>query len=369
MRVGVGLSRNAEVRAAAREAAERALEAGNIGRATCLLVGGTVDHLDQSIDLCEELREVAGASVQIVGAAVGAVLLRGDATEDGPALGVFAIEGPAHAFSWQPEDQAQLRAAAQAAGPGALALVFADPAAPLNRLTAALTREAPNLIIAGGGASAEGGLILDDDLADTPAVGLILPAPGRVVLAQSHQPIGEPSLVSRVEGRLIHELDGKPALEVMTRLQDLPGLRDLEGALPFLGLGVSPAPGEAFNPADFLSVPLLGIDEESGALAVGTRVDEGHSVSFTLRDGMGARRALQRALAGLDPRGTPSFGLYFDCASRGTDLYGVEELDLSIIERSLGKFPLLSLRTSFELGPSGGGTGVHLFTGVLALGG
>ena len=39
-----------------------------------------------------------------------------------------------------------------------------------------------------------------------------------------------------------------------------------------------------------------------------------------------------------------------------------------LIEKSLGPFPLLSLRTSFELGPAGDALGVHLFTGVLALG-
>ena len=121
MKVGVAVSRRPEVRAAAREAAERALSLGGIGRATCLFVGGTVDHLDQSIDLCEELRAVAGASVQIVGAAVGSVLLRGDSREDGSALGILALEGPVHAFAWHPDDGAQLRAAAQAQGPGALA--------------------------------------------------------------------------------------------------------------------------------------------------------------------------------------------------------------------------------------------------------
>ena len=50
------------------------------------------------------------------------------------------------------------------------------------------------------------------------------------------------------------------------------------------------------------------------------------------------------------------------------------EVDLSLnratrlIEQSLGSFPLLSMRTSFELGPAGDATGVHLFTGVLAVG-
>jgi len=46
----------------------------------------------------------------------------------------------------------------------------------------------------------------------------------------------------------------------------------------------------------------------------------------------------------------------------------VPGLDLRIIEQSLGAFPLLSMRTSFELGPAGDSTGMHLFTGVLAVG-
>ena len=46
----------------------------------------------------------------------------------------------------------------------------------------------------------------------------------------------------------------------------------------------------------------------------------------------------------------------------------MDGLDLDLIEKSLGAFPLLSLRTSFELGPAGDALGVHLFTGVLALG-
>jgi small ligand-binding sensory domain FIST len=369
MRAGTAISRLPEVRRAARDAAERALAAAGLSRAGCLFVGGTVDHLDQAIDLCSELREVAGPSVQIVGGAVDGVLSCGDSAEDGPALGVLALEEQVRVFSWRPDDGSELRAAIAASGPGSLALVLADPAAPLQRLTSALTREARGLMVAGGGGAAEGGLILDDDLAEASAVGLLLPPPARIVVAQSHQPVGTPALVTRAEGRLLYELDGKPALQALLDLQELPGLRDIEAALPFLGLGASPAPGEAFSEDDFVSVALLGVDEDSGALAVGARLEEGRGVCFTLRDGMGARRALGRALGRISLGGAQSFGVYFDCASRGTELYGIEELDLRLIEKSLGAFPLLSLRTSFELGPSGGATGVHLFTGVLALSG
>jgi small ligand-binding sensory domain FIST len=114
-------------------------------------------------------------------------------------------------------------------------------------------------------------------------------------------------------------------------------------------------------------VQLLGVDEERGSIETGVPVPEGHSVSFTLRDGMGARRTLKTALDRI-AGAPPAWGVYFDCASRGTTLYGVDGLDLNLIEKSLGAFPLLSLRTSFELGPVGDSTGVHLFTGVLALG-
>jgi small ligand-binding sensory domain FIST len=114
-------------------------------------------------------------------------------------------------------------------------------------------------------------------------------------------------------------------------------------------------------------VQLLGIDEERAAIETGVPVPEGHSVSFTLRDGMGARRTMASALARMG-KAPPSWGLYFDCASRGSTLYGVDGLDLGLIAKSLGAFPLLSMRTSFELGPAGDATSVHLFSGVLAVG-
>jgi small ligand-binding sensory domain FIST len=154
-------------------------------------------------------------------------------------------------------------------------------------------------------------------------------------------------------------------MEALSSLAEQPGL-DGE-ALQFVALGLCPRPGEPFSPSDFVSIPLIGVDEERGSLETAAPVPEGHSVSFTLRDGMGARRTLQTALSGLGAP-SPAWGMYFDCASRGSALYGVTGLDLRLIEQSLGSFPLLSMRTSFELGPAGDSTGLHLFTGVLAVG-
>ena len=368
MRAGAAVSRDETVETAARSAAVRALAQAGLSSAGALVVAATIDQLDEAIELCAGLRAVAGDAVQIVGGATSTVLVPGDADiEDGPALGVLALEGAGHLFCWRPDEPEELRAAAQKAGPGAVGIVFADPSAPLRRLLAALGREAPGVRFAGGGVSAEGGLLLEDDVTEAGAVGMIFPAPGRVMLAQSQKPIGAPLLVTRAEGRSLLELDGRPAVDALSKLADLPGIS--EGALAFVALGVAPLPGEPFSEDDFLSVSLAGVDDETSAIEVSSPVAEGHSVCFTLRDGMGARRTLEKRLLQLRAAEPPSWGVYFDCASRGTTLYGVDGLDLRVIEKSLGSFPVLSLRTSFELGPSAGGTGLHLFSGALALGG
>jgi small ligand-binding sensory domain FIST len=365
MRAGAAVSREHDVRDAARDAAQRALQNAGLTKAGCLVVAATPEHLDEALDLCAELRAVAGPRTHIVGGATLAVMVPGDAEiEQGPALGILALEQPGHVFSLRADDSSELRAAAQRAGPGALGLVFADPAAPLPRVVAALSREAGQARIAGGGVAVEGGLLLDDDVTEAHAVGAFFAAPSRVAVAQSHQPIGAPLLVTRSEGRSLLELDSRPAVEALSALAEHPGMSS--DALQFVGLGLSPGAGEAFRAEDFIAVPLLGVDEELGSIETSIAVPEGHSVCFTLRDGMGARRTLQGALDRLSGA-PPGWGVYFDCASRGSNLYGVGGLDLGLIERSLGAFPLLALRTSFELGPSGRATAVHLFTGVLAL--
>src|SRR3989454_1935993 len=273
VRAGAAVSRAEDVRLAARDAATRALDAAGLDQAACLVVAATPEHLDESLELCAALRDAAGPKTQIVGGATSAALVPGDAeTEEGPALGVLALEQRAELFSFRSDAPDELRAAAQRAGPGALGLVFAGPSAPLQRLLAALGK----LRVAGGGVAVEGGLLLDHDLAYAHAVGAFFPAPARLAVAQSHQPIGKPMLVTRAEGRSLIELDSRAAIEALSALSEQPGV-DGE-ALQFVGLGLSPRPGEAFSVADFVSIPLLGVDEEPGSLETSAPVPESHSV-------------------------------------------------------------------------------------------
>src|SRR2546426_4278283 len=68
-----------DVRLAARDAATRALDAAGLDEAACLVVAATPEHLDEAVELCEALRDAAGANAQIVGGATSAVLVPGDA--------------------------------------------------------------------------------------------------------------------------------------------------------------------------------------------------------------------------------------------------------------------------------------------------
>src|SRR5260370_22876121 len=122
MRGGAAVSRQEDVRIAARDAAARALDAADLDGAGCLLVGATPEHLDEAIDLCAELRDVAGAPTHIFGGATAAAFVPRDAeAEEGPAPGGLALEQPGFLFSFRPHHPPQPRAAAPRARPGAVA--------------------------------------------------------------------------------------------------------------------------------------------------------------------------------------------------------------------------------------------------------
>src|SRR3989442_12527394 len=131
MRGGAAVSRAEDVRLAARDAATRALDAAGLDEAACLVVAATPEHLDEAVELCEALRDAAGANAQIVGGATSAGLVPGDAEmEEGPALGVLALAQRAGRFSFRSDAPGGLRPGGLKARPAALRIVFADPPAP-----------------------------------------------------------------------------------------------------------------------------------------------------------------------------------------------------------------------------------------------
>ena len=127
-------------------------------------------------------------------------------------------------------------------------------------------------------------------------------------------------------------------------------------ALPVLGS----------DTADYLVRNLTGIDQETGAIAIGEMVETGDPIMFCRRDPDTAVEDLKRMLKDLKRRtgdGTIKGGLYFSCVARGPNQFGPDSAELSTIRDELGEFPLAGLFANGEISNDR----LYGYTGVLAL--
>jgi small ligand-binding sensory domain FIST len=113
-----------------------------------------------------------------------------------------------------------------------------------------------------------------------------------------------------------------------------------------------------------------GVDPSRNGLVVSEEVRAGMYIAFAVRDPAAARadleattREVERQAAGAAPR----FALYFNCAGRGSTLYGVDDVDVRILRARLGATPFAGMHSAFEIAPFGAGPAMQLYTGVLCL--
>lgn len=242
-------------------------------------------------------------------------------------------------------------------------LDYAFPAAAkIGGLASGATSPGLNALFLNGEVFAEGtvGVALSGDVAvDT-------------VVAQGCKPIGETMRITGCRGNYLHELDGRPAFEVLRDLfEELEG-RDRELARHALFVGVLMDEfREAPGPGDFLIRNLLGIDPQRGALAVGENLQEGMSVRFHLRDAETSAEDLHAVLTGYEKTvRTPeevSGALLFSCLGRGEGLYGTPGFDTGVFHEHLAGVPVGGFFCNGEIGPVGGATFLHGYTSSFAL--
>jgi small ligand-binding sensory domain FIST len=247
-------------------------------------------------------------------------------------------------------------------GPGDTLVLLADPfSLPIDAIVDAVD----NPVIGGlaSAAMSPGGnrLVLDDEVVADGGVGVILPAgvATATVVSQGCRPIGQPMIVTRAEGNLVHELAGRPALD---RLDDLvraagPGERSLLASGLHFGIAIDEH-RETFGRGDFLVRAVLGADRGRRALAVGQQVDVGTTVQFHVRDAAAADEDLRTMLAGRHGDGA----LVFTCNGRGQRLFGEPHHDARVVHDLLDAPALAGMFCAGEIGPIGGRSFVHGFT-------
>jgi small ligand-binding sensory domain FIST len=386
---GVGVAVHLDGFTAAGLAAHRALTAAGPDAAVELAMvfaGTRHDEDEYSGVLSAVKRTIPGAL--IIGCSATGVLTGAEEIENATAVAVLVLGGkPLPIPLFIPSVRGEPRAAGARLGrevlrvlgddgAGAAVAALVDPAElDAADFVAGIADVAPELIITGAGASGgeSGCRVFWKDAAQSDAcVALVFPKELHPTLGmtQGCQAVGAPQTITAAEGNLILEIDGRPAVEALEKTLNSPnnpGLRQMTKHL-LAGIGERGAGGRS----DYVVRPFAITDTDRPALAVVEPVRAGQTICFTLRDAIGAREDMKAMLdeqAEARDEATTKFGFYFNCAGRGSALYGQAGLDPELFQRRFGGLPLAGVESSFEIAPSCGRPRIHMFSGVLLLAG
>lgn len=182
----------------------------------------------------------------------------------------------------------------------------------------------------------------------------------RPVVSQGCRPIGEPAVVTAADGTTVGEIAGRSALAFVRDL--LAGLDPQERASAARGLQLGVVADEYTmdrGAGDFLIRGVTSIDEVSGSLAVGDRLEVGTTIQFQVRDPSTASEELRRLTAGIeDPGGM----LLFSCNARGEHFFGTPHHDAVSVSETVVPPALAGFFAAGEIGPVGRANHVHTFT-------
>jgi small ligand-binding sensory domain FIST len=324
-------------------------------------------HVEALADIAESVRRILRPGV-LIGTTGVAVLGGAREVEDAPALSLWAgrvAEVPRAVRLTAvrtPSGVALQGLSASTLGPGDTLVLLADPfSLPIDAIVDAVDNPVIGGLASAGTSPGGNRLVLDDEVVADGGVGVILPAEvaTATVVSQGCRPIGQPMIVTRAEGNLVHELAGRPALD---RLDDLvraagPGERSLLASGLHFGIAIDEH-HETFGRGDFLVRAVLGADRGRRALAVGQQVDVGTTVQFHVRDAAAADEDLRTMLAGRHGDGA----LVFTCNGRGQRLFGEPHHDARVVHDLLDAPALAGMFCAGEIGPIGGRSFVHGFT-------
>ena len=257
--------------------------------------------------------------------------------------------------------------------------MFADPfSTPITRLLPALVGcrgESNPLPIIGGMASGASQakynrIFLDDYGMRSGGVGITISGDinFECIVSQGCRPIGKPMRVTKIDGNVVLELGGMPALDVLNQLarESNPNDRSLLECGLLLG-SVIDEHRDHFGRGDFLIRSVLGIDRKRKGIAAGEFYRLGKTVQFHVRDAQAAVEDLQLLLDAQHLGAQPFAGLLVTCNGRGRSLFHEEDHDLTIIRERLGEVPIAGFFAAGEIGPIGGKSFLHGHTACLTL--
>lgn len=396
-RAGVGYSENARSFEAGVEAA-RAAVAG-LGGSPCELVLLFSTSKHDPTALRDGVRSVVGPAPRIAGGYTVGVITAERLGYDGFQVGIAALSFGA-AFDLFSEKNLvgrerdvgrALGRAIAATGRAAesSAFLFYDS---VNRTTARLKLNMATPMLEGLAESvgtwprlAGAGMVgdmqcretfqwLDDDVLQHAAIALLLPAGVQLdtVILHGCRPASDYHVITKTDGPVVLEIDGRPALDVIGDLLGKDSGKSWREYSFFVTLGVNK--GDKYGPFqedNYANRLCLGVDKERKGLVM-FEPDLVPGAEFQLMGrSMNFDYVSQRVLTLMDrveATRKPFFAFYIDCAGRASAYSGTDEEEAAEVQRALGhRIPLLGLYSGVELAKVGESVQALDWTGVFCV--
>jgi hypothetical protein len=212
----------------------------------------------------------------------------------------------------------------------------------------------------------------DDDVVSDGVAYALLSGEAQAAWAISHGciPIGNERIVTRCQGNIIQEIDGKPILEVIKEYIPDPDLVN-NWYRYALTLALCFKAPEYFEGEEYIVQGIPRINEDDGSVTIQTEVSEGTSVWFSSRDKEKLATGLDRMAAQIKHQlggAQPKLVFQFDCSSRGKMMFRDQEKTqlLGQFRQSVGPdAPWVGFYTYGEIGPVAGHNLRHIYTAVV----
>lgn len=186
----------------------------------------------------------------------------------------------------------------------------------------------------------------------------------------SYIPIAGERRVTRTQGNVIYEIDGKPALEVLQEYLPDPALADHWGRYVLTCALCFRAPSY-MKDEEYAFRTIPSVNKADGSISVQTEVQVGTSIWFSIRDKEKTTTGLDRMSAQIKQQlgdAQPKLVFHFDCTARGKSMFREQE-KLQLLRRlrqAVGpEAPWAGFYTSGEIGPVGTHNIYHNYTVVV----
>jgi hypothetical protein len=397
-KAGVGYSENPRSWDAGVQAAAAAMANGDIRRCDLVIVYSTEKH--DAVQLHNGLRSVVGSPARLIGGHAVGIITADRLGYEGHQVGVAVIESNSLQIEMfmeagLPDRERdvglalgrQIRSRQYRGTPNLLLMYDSvkrsaaqglelNMATPLiDGMTEALGAWPPAAGVGMTGSMQWNPTFqwFDDRIEQNTAMALALAGSVKMdtIIMHGCKPAGAYHKITKADGNVILEIDGRPALEVVAEMLGAGAERSWEEYPLFVTLGLNKGEkfGE-FKEENYANRLCMAIDKSRSALVMfEPDLTAGSEIRLMRRsidfDYIGARAT--QLLDRLDGR-TPFLAVYIDCAARASAYCGTDREEAEEVQRVIGsRMPLLGMYSGVEIAKVGETMQALDWTGVLCV--